>query len=91
MLGIEKIRKTIENLDEYCKVKINAPTGGIGTNNSDTCEDIGELLEMSNIREVIKNFNNKQRCVVFNRHPWWTTRNYISYRTRFIQSSYEIS
>jgi prophage antirepressor-like protein len=27
-------------------------------------KDIGELLEMSNIREVIKNFNNKQRCDV---------------------------
>jgi prophage antirepressor-like protein len=26
-------------------------------------KDIGDLLEMSNIREVIKNFNNKQRCV----------------------------
>ena len=26
-------------------------------------KDIGNLLEMSNIREVIKNFNNKQRCV----------------------------
>ena len=27
-------------------------------------KDIGNLLEMSNIREVIKNFNNKQRCDV---------------------------
>lgn len=36
LLGIDKIRKTIENLDEECKVKINAPTGGVGTNNSDT-------------------------------------------------------
>jgi prophage antirepressor-like protein len=35
LLGIDKIRKTIENLDEECKVKINAP-GGVGTNNSDT-------------------------------------------------------
>jgi len=36
LLCIDKIRKTIENLDEECKVKINAPTGGVGTNNSDT-------------------------------------------------------
>jgi prophage antirepressor-like protein len=27
-------------------------------------KDIGDLLEMKNIREVIKNFNNKQRCDV---------------------------
>jgi prophage antirepressor-like protein len=27
-------------------------------------KDIGDLLDMSNIREVIKNFNNKQRCDV---------------------------
>ena len=36
LLGIDKIRKTIENLDNECKIKINAPTGGVGTNNSDT-------------------------------------------------------
>jgi prophage antirepressor-like protein len=27
---VEEIRKTIENLDEDCKVKINAPTRGVG-------------------------------------------------------------
>jgi prophage antirepressor-like protein len=27
-------------------------------------KDIGDLLEMRNIREVIKNFNEKQRCEV---------------------------
>ena len=34
--GIDKIRKTIENLDNECKIKINAPTGGVGTTHSDT-------------------------------------------------------
>lgn len=34
LLGIKKIRNTIENLDDDCKVKINAPNGGVG--NSDT-------------------------------------------------------
>lgn len=27
-------------------------------------KDVGDLLEMSNIREIIKSFNNKQRCDV---------------------------
>ena len=34
LLEIKKIRKTIENLDDDCKVKINVPNGGVG--NSDT-------------------------------------------------------
>ena len=36
LLEIKKITKTIENMDDECKIKINSPTGGVGTNNSDT-------------------------------------------------------
>ena len=54
LLGIEKIRKTLENIDNNMKVKTNAPTGGVGPNSnykSDTWflreEGLYELLYIS--------------------------------------------
>ena len=54
LLGIEKIRKTLENIDDNMKVKTNAPSRGVGSNSnykSDTWflteEGLYELLYIS--------------------------------------------
>lgn len=67
LLDIKKIRKTIENLDDECKIKINAPTGGVGNNNSDTwflTEDgIYEVLFISK-KPIAKEFKKWVRQII---------------------------
>jgi prophage antirepressor-like protein len=67
LLGIEKIRKTIDNLDELCKIKLNAPTGGVGSNNADTWflteEGLYEVLFISR-KPIAKQFRAWVRNII---------------------------
>jgi prophage antirepressor-like protein len=67
LLEIKKITKTIENMDDECKIKINSPTGGVGTNNSDTwflTEDgVYEVLFISK-KPIAKKFKKWVRTLI---------------------------